>query len=450
MTLDELRTLHPEFSYDSYSYRTEGGVLKAEFRYHLKPDIEFTHRLEIPVTVEIPENLLKNVIFHIGMVLSLSYWKAACAPLFQISAGNLTKEQITWWKELLTNGLGEFYFTNHINFSASSFVTLTADASKPLFQTIETSSSDRALVMAGGGKESVVTLELMDKNKSDVFQLNPTTASREIVAQAGHSSPLIATSLIDPKLLELNKKGYMNGHTPFSAFLAFLGSAVALLNGYTYVVASNEKSAEESSVEYLGRLVNHQYSKTLEFERLFRDYTKLYVSDSVEYFSFLRPLYDLQIARLFGRYPKQFQFFRSCNVGSKTNSWCLSCAKCAFVFISLFPFLTADQITGIFGTDLYRSDTLYSFFYQLTGLKEHKPFECVGTYKEARLAVLLAGQVYLKQGGVVPENLLKLTEEIEKKSETLDLLKKEILENWGESTAPSEFVTLLKSAYDRL
>lgn len=450
MTFDELRIRHSEFRYESYSHKRVGDKITAEFKYSLKPDIAFTHRLELPISVEADDKTLENLIFHLGMVLSISYWKSACPAVFHIEAGNLTKEQLTWWKELLTNGLGEFYFTNKIDFSVPSFVTLTANIEKPLSKKIACKQSGRPLIMAGGGKESVVTLGLLDRKTSGVFQLNPVTASKEIVKKAGYATVLTARSEIDPALLELNKNGYLNGHTPFSAFLAFLGTSIALINGYEYVIAANEKSAEESSVEYLGRLINHQYSKTLEFERLFKKYSRLYLTDSVEYFSFLRPLYDLQIARLFSKYPDQFQYFRSCNIGSKSNSWCLSCAKCAFVFISLFPFLTMGQIIKIFGDDLYQSEKLYPFFYQLSGLKERKPFDCVGTYKEAQLAFLLARQKYIEIGEPAPPDLLKLIEEVENKSATLDILKKEILENWGETTAPSEFSTILKTAYDRL
>ena len=87
MTLNQLRTQHPEFSFDSYSYKKVGGHIEAEFSYTLKPNIEFTHKLTLPCRLELTEISLDNLIFHLGLVVSISYWKSACSPVFKIKAG---------------------------------------------------------------------------------------------------------------------------------------------------------------------------------------------------------------------------------------------------------------------------------------------------------------------------------------------------------------------------
>jgi hypothetical protein len=66
----------------------------------------------------------------------------------------------------------------------------------------------------------------------------------------------------------------LNGHTPFNALLAFLTYLVAYLGNKKYIVLSNESSANESNVR--GLKVNHQYSKSFEFENDFNEYTKKY------------------------------------------------------------------------------------------------------------------------------------------------------------------------------
>ena len=75
---------------------------------------------------------------------------------------------------------------------------------------------------------------------------------------------------IDKNVLDLNAKGFLNGHTPFSAMVAFLTYLIAFLTGKKYVALSNEDSANESNVD--GEKINHQYSKPLEFETDLRWY----------------------------------------------------------------------------------------------------------------------------------------------------------------------------------
>src|SRR5699024_1564771 len=123
----------------------------------------------------------------------------------------------------------------------------------------------------------------------------------------------------DKNLLELNSKGFLNGHTPFSAMVAFLSYLTAYLLGKKYIALSNEDSANESNVK--NEKINHQYSKTLEFENDFREYQERYLKAEVDYFSMLRPISELQIAYLFSKLEKYHKVFKSCNVGSKKEPW---------------------------------------------------------------------------------------------------------------------------------
>ena len=104
----------------------------------------------------------------------------------------------------------------------------------------------------------------------------------------------------------------------------------------------------------------------------------------MQYFSFLRPLSELQIASLFARYEAYHPVFRSCNVGSKTDSWCGHCPKCLFTWIILSPFLTRGQLTAIFGKDLMADASLQPVLEELNGTAAVKPFECVGTVEEVQ------------------------------------------------------------------
>ena len=221
------------------------------------------------------------------------------------------------------------------------------------------------------------------------FIINPKQVTLSCAQTAGYSNEKIVTvkRTIDKNLIELNKQGFINGHTPFSALVAFLSYFNAYITGKKYILLSNESSANESNVD--GTKINHQYSKTYEFECDFNEYTKKYFKIDIKYFSLLRPLSEYQIAMLFSNYEKYHEIFKSCNVGSKKEPWhwCCSCPKCLFVYIILSPFLYKEKLIRIFGEDLFEKEDLLDIFIELTGYGKTKPFECVGTYEEVRYAI---------------------------------------------------------------
>ena len=112
----------------------------------------------------------------------------------------------------------------------------------------------------------------------------------------------------------------INGHTPFSAIVAFLSLYCTYLIGGEYIVLSNESSANSGNIE--GREVNHQYSKSYRFENDFTEYVGENLLSGIRYFSLLRPFSELQIAKQFALLPQYHKVFRSCNRGSKKNIWC--------------------------------------------------------------------------------------------------------------------------------
>ena len=169
--------------------------------------------------------------------------------------------------------------------------------------------------------------------------------------------------------------------------VSFLTYLCSYLLGKKYVALSNEASANESNVD--GENINHQYSKTIEYENDFREYAEKYLKGNVEYFSLLRPISELQIAKLFSELEDYHKIFKSCNVGSKSNpwKWCCNCPKCLFVYTILSPFLYKEKLVNIFEEDLFVREDLLKTFIELCGYGEIKPFECVGTFSEIRYSV---------------------------------------------------------------
>lgn len=405
-----LREKYPVFTYDSYDINSVGDGLELVFRFSIGNELVFQPRLFIPamssLRSEIPEGVLHSLVFHIGMVEMISYWKCCCSPLIHIKPFRLTAAQQLWWQRLFRVGLGEFFYTNGIAVSEKDLLAFSFNETAPALPALQRLSHNGRSVMVpvGGGKDSVVSLELIRNSGMQMHALvvNQRGATRQVLETAGirEESMTEVVRSIDPLLLKLNEKGFLNGHTPFSAMLAFVSAFVASLKGIRHIALSNESSANEPNIP--GTDINHQYSKSVGFEADFRCYFNQYIEENLNYFSLLRPLNELQIAALFSQYTSYHGVFKSCNAGSKTDSWCGKCPKCLFTYIILSPFLRVSDMLQIFGRDLFDDPELIRMFDQLTGLSKVKPFECVGTIEEVNAAVIHAIRTRENEAAVLP------------------------------------------------
>ena len=392
----EFRNKYKEFYYNSFNLREDNEAIYIEFEFEI-PNLAIfkptTKILKKQMKLKSIDSFqAKNMAFNIGLIELISYWKCACCPQIVIKCGYINNEQIKWWKKLYFYGLGELFYTNNIHNTIEDFVTIKCEKEKNELEYEELNEdSEGYIVPIGGGKDSIVTLETLNINKQEDYCLiiNPKPVTLECAKIAGidnnHIIEIYRT--IDKKLIDLNKEGMINGHTPFSAMLAFTSYFVAYLLSKRYIALSNENSANESNV--LGEKVNHQYSKSFEFEKDFEEYSNKYLKAPVKYFSFLRPLNELQIAKIFSKHEKYHKVFKSCNVGSKGEEWkwCCNCAKCLFAYIILSPFLYKEKLLNIFGEDLFEKKELLDIFNQLTGNGDVKPFDCVGTFEEVNYAI---------------------------------------------------------------
>lgn len=404
-----LREMYPYFTYEAFDYNVEGGEIHISFHFNLADKIEFRPSASLALrdewlkTPEQPgtKDAVENLVFHIGMIELISYWKTACPPEVIIKPLKLTASQAEWWKTLYYKGMGEFMYLNGIPAAVEDLMQIIPMGVQHA-DPFEFSSTGGKLVPVGGGKDSSLTLDLLARRKEDVlpFIINPGKASLDTIETSGievkHS--LFVKRNLDPVMLEMNQQGFLNGHTPFSALVAFYSLLGAYLSGRADIVLSNESSANEPTIP--GTNINHQYSKSFDFEKSFRDYSKKHLSAGFNYYSLLRPMTELQIASLFSGLKQYHKVFRSCNVGSKKNIWCGECPKCLFTWIILSPFLEDQELNQIFDKDLSINDNLSPLLDQLTGITGKKPFECVGTMEEVNLA--LQKKINSKTDGALP------------------------------------------------
>lgn len=390
----DLRNKYPVFNYNGYKIEINDGICNIEYSFEIEGLSQFNPCWVLPVNPKYATDngVFESIVFNLGMTELVSYWKLTCSPTVNIKCAYISDEQAHWWKKLYYNGLGECFYLNGISDSIDNFMNINC-LGKKVFASSDEIPADGCLIPIGGGKDSVVTLNLASDKNTYCYIINPRGATTDTVKVAGYEDrTIIASRSLDKRMLELNKQEFINGHTPFSAVVAFSALAASYANGIKYIALSNESSANESTV--VDSYVNHQYSKSFEFEKDFNDYEQEFIKSSVRYFSFLRPLSEYQIAQLFSKYTDFYSIFKSCNAGSKQNIWCCNCPKCLFVYIIMSPFIEPDALKNIFGENLLEKEELRESFDKLTGILPEKPFECVGERDEINFALCEAIKKY--------------------------------------------------------
>lgn len=378
-------TIVPSENTIRFSYILKQGEKRYSFT-------ETIHLPDLPRSL-VPEDLLQRVLQSVHLALGISYWKLFCSTEIQINGYSLTPSQATFWNAVYTKGLGEFFYKNQIDFRGLvSFPSDTTPVSP-----VHLPRRNRSLVGIGGGKDSIVTAELLKKADRPFDGLVVETQKNyplvdEVAAAIGVPVVRIRREIDEELFVATKEKGAYDGHIPISAVYAFLGLLTATLYDYDTVVVSNERSSNVGNVSYLGETINHQWSKSAEFEQMMQHYIHDTLTPDIAYLSLLRPYSEYQITKLFSVYPRYFPLFSSCNrnfsIHHQANTrWCGECPKCAFVFVLLAACIDKEQVLSFFGKNMLADKSLLPLYKQLLGLEGIKPFECVGTPEEVTYAL---------------------------------------------------------------
>ncbi len=99
---EQLRKEYSFFVYEDFSIDDQDEKLSVTYRFNLADKVFFYPTLEFIkgrlFEKPIAENVIRNFVFHIGLVELISYWKAACPPKIIIKPYKLDDDQINWWK----------------------------------------------------------------------------------------------------------------------------------------------------------------------------------------------------------------------------------------------------------------------------------------------------------------------------------------------------------------
>lgn len=389
---EKFRNEYPEFIYEDFNVNETEIDYQVTYTFKLN-ELVFNPKITILkkhiTNNEINKDYLNYLFFQYGLFDLMNYYKLTCSKKIVIKPMYIDDNQISFFKKVLYNGLGEYLYNNKISLSYDEFVEFEVVSDYKYKLPDDDTLYSGNLIPIGGGKDSIVTLELLKNYHSDnkLFMLErnlypENKAGYESIYTAGYDNDdiVIFKNDLDLQLLELNKKGYLNGHIPFSACLSMASIIMAYLTNKKYIVLSNEASANEGNI--MGLNINHQYSKSYEYENDFRNYAFSYLNSNIEYFSLLRCWNEYEIVKEFLKNKKYLSVFRSCNRGTKQNIWCNHCSKCLYVYIMLYPHLSDRELLEIFDHDLLDDQTLEDDFIGLIADNKLKPFECVGTKLE--------------------------------------------------------------------
>jgi len=436
------------FTFESYRLDTKTNTIV--FYYSFNNGLRFTETITLGGKInwsKVNRPLIDRILFNLHLVLGIGYYKAYCPKKIIISSGQLSKPEAAFWNKLYTKGLGEFFYRNKIDYRGLvNFPYQKNKTTKPL----NINLSNRVLLPWGGGKDSCVSAELLKELGHDftLITLRDSDIQRATAKITGQPR-IINGRTIDPALIELNKLGVYNGHIPISAIYSWTTVLTAALSDYRHIVYSNEASANFGNVKYLGQEINHQYSKSLEFENDFRNYLNNFVTPDINHFSSLRQFSDLKISQLFSRYEKYFPVFSSCNrnfsISKKSSArWCGECPKCLFTFSQLAGYIDRPKLINIFGQNLFARPELLPLFQELWGEKRFKPFDCVGTPAEVRAALLLSGAKKDWQADYIVKYFRK---NIGVKIKNPGKIISEALKNKAEHNIPADFRSTLILGY---
>ena len=411
------------FRYDGYEIDPARGVLTC--RYSLG-DYRFSEQVIVPADPgRWAREDVRQAARLVFLLAGVSYYKTAAPAVIDLGDTAVTDTERAFLRSFYLDGLAEFGYRNGLDLSGlriegPSRPGGTPSAAPPATQA---AGPGRPLVPFGGGIDSIVTVEMIRERAEPALFIVSRPGDRfdaiERPAAVTGLPILRAEREIDPQLLRSRELGFRNGHVPVTGIISAIAVLAATLDGRDAVVMSNEWSASIPTLEVNGSPVNHQYSKSGEFEAAFRGVLAGSLGPDFAYFSALRPFSELWVAQRFAALPQYHDTFRSCNRAfhidrsRRLDHWCGRCDKCCFIDLILAPFLPAADLERIFGGheplaggDMADSDlsgtllastgddgSLADKFRSLLGTTPtSKPFECVGEVGECRAAALLAAQ----------------------------------------------------------
>ncbi|MEM1413907.1 MAG: hypothetical protein AAGH15_03360 [Myxococcota bacterium] len=380
------RQLHVEVSCAGYRFATS-------WWYH---DVDLD-ALGTQLGPEAMERLLFHIaLFEVNKVASLRPDVLDLGPWARFHTERLE----ALWREVFRRVWAQWRYQHDLpDYAGPAFASAPVAAGPPLVRP-RPLGEVAALVFCGGGKDSLVSMRLLETAGTPHASL---AYSHSIYGRAEPQHALIDGLLdlgparrrhrmsvqddfLDAPVValadELGVRELLAAETPASMFAAL---PILLQHGYAQMVLGHEHSANVGNLVWdaTGEDVNHQWGKSLEAERLLDGYLREVLLPDARYFSILQPTHDVLIFQLLAADDLGVERTHSCNVA---KPWCERCPKCAYVWLNYMAHLDLERVRPLFRTNLLDAEANQLAYRQMLGLEEHTPFECIGQIDEVKLA----------------------------------------------------------------
>lgn len=278
------------FLYKSFNISTSKENINITYEYEISNQSSFKHQITIVrkdyKIRPISSNLMKSMIFNIGMATLVDYLRLTNSKDLVIECTKLEDEQISWWES--------FYLSM---FGKDIKIKCTANKTISLEKIIYDDNDFSGYIVPLEDKDSCITLESLNLNRDSDFclVLDSSIVASKVASLAGFSSNNIIEILQtkDKKIIDTN-------NSDNSALTAFIAYFLCYLLSKKYIAVSNDSTSG---------IQNKKYGKSFDFENAFRKYTDKYLPTPIEYFSFLRPLNKLQVVKSFAKLTKYHPLF---------------------------------------------------------------------------------------------------------------------------------------------
>ena len=440
------------FRFVRCSFDAETGVARLVYAFDEGPELTETVTIPgAPFALDATRaQAVEQAVRLLHLITGVSYYKAAVPNEIRIEGYAIDAATAVLMEQVYVHGLGEFAYRNGLSLHGRVRFPVAAQAPAPA-AAAAAGLREHALAAIGGGKDSLVSIEAL--RGAGVDQTVTWIGGSQLIAACAARTGLPTLNIgraLAPELFEYNRQGAWNGHIPVTAINSAIMVLAALLHGVDQVVFSNERSASYGSMIPGTGEVNHQWSKGWAFESAFGAYVQSHVAADLQYYSLLRPLSELAVARQFARTDHYDAHFSSCNrnfhlLGERpTNRWCGVCPKCHFVFLALAPFMPKPRLVGIFGRNLLDDANQTVGFDALLEYQDHKPFECVGEGQESRAAMAALGDRPEWREDVI---VARFNREIRPQLDASELVVAPLLEIGGEHRIPAALWERLRANF---
>jgi hypothetical protein len=389
-----------QFTYLQFWLSDDRRTVHFDYRLrHIGQDHDLTEIIEFPLPLADSAEQQRSL-RAIHLALGISYYKIFVSPSIAYPYA-MDDAEAAFWNNVWQGGLGEFRYINKL--PADRLATFVAQTGQQ-FDGQSISETSGAILGIGGGKDSIVAGEMLKSLSVPVAGF--VMATGEQLGQTASVAKAMSVDLhpikrqLDKQLLVLQEQSdAYRGHVPISLIFCLVGTALAIAAKSAYVVVANEASASIPRIMWVDKAVNHQWSKSFDTEKQLQRFIETAITPTVTYFSAIRQLTSIGVAKLFAGFPQYFEVFTSDNFVFRidpakrpSGRWGLESPKSLSSYILLAPWLSDEDVRRIFTIDFLNEVSLEKLFLELVGVEGEQPLDCVGTVEELVLSLNLLAQ----------------------------------------------------------